>query len=124
MPFDGTISPPLAQKLNECADLLEREGWCQYAPRSAAGERCMVAVMGDISADSLSFFIDMSRAVRSYLPLDYNYPISRWNDDPARTAEEVIAAFRGAAAAVAFPQQTASRREADDFVIDGCEAAH
>lgn len=102
-----------AKILDLAADLIERNGWWQqyyYDPGSHLPKRdCAVCARGainlaanDRTPDRLSDVgEDALRALERHLGISGEYPnsVADWNDKPARTAEEVVAALRGAAAA-------------------------
>lgn len=85
-----------ADVLRRAADLLEEFGWCQgdYGSKEA-GAFCAVGACRQASSD-LNFRRDEYGLMwpESALELDNVPP---WNDDPARTKEEVIARLREAA---------------------------
>lgn len=102
-----------ADVLDGAADIIERNGWWRqyyYDPGSQLPMRdCAVCARGAINLaangknpNRLSDVgQDALRALERYLGISGEYPhsVADWNDKPGRTAEEVIAALRGAAAA-------------------------
>lgn len=102
-----------ADVLDRAADLIERNGWWQnfyYDLGTDLPKReCAVCARGAINLaangrtpDRLS---DVGQnalsALERYLGISGDHPhsVADWNDAPERTAKEVIAALRGAAAA-------------------------
>jgi hypothetical protein len=97
--------------LNDAADFVER-GWCQYAMAvDALGNvvsddddtACAWCATGAIlrASDGMDhFFPHALKALARYIGVK---EVSLWNDAEARTADEVIAALRGAATRGAYP---------------------
>lgn len=101
----------LADVLNRAGDLVE-EGWCRlhlaenevglatnhYSPEAV--RFCPVGAV-DVATfgTSLAFHREALEALAASVGLPGIGEIAPWNDDPARTQAEVVAAFRAAAEA-------------------------
>jgi hypothetical protein len=96
MPFDGTNYAELSQKLLECADILEREGWCQNALFNGSAY-CALGIIHKVGEHKLILQELMLKTVKHVLNLKKGGDIITWNDDPSRSKEEVTTAFRQAA---------------------------
>jgi hypothetical protein len=97
------------------AELLRRDGWIQDLDTNADGNRCLVQALDTICASQ-------SRKVRSRYHTDILDPLRKtlreqwgwnesaidWNDEPGRTAEEVITLL----------EQTAEKLEADETMTE------
>ena len=98
-----TVGKSVSQILNEAADLIERTGWCQghYALTSDGksvgakdvGAACFCCI-GAIKAVSPTF--KDSRDAADVMVAKVGM-IHVWNDQPGRTAEEVLESLRDAA---------------------------
>ena len=107
--------------LLEAADLLETVGWCQGSVAvdaegeevdvsddraraycaSGALRRALLDVEGVLDGEYLAISNPVWRRLMGFLPrtADNTIPsLPAWNDDPERTAEEVISTMRRAAA--------------------------
>lgn len=81
--------------LNDAADILERDGWCQGEFHSAEGAHC---ALGAISEAYMSFDYrrELYGATKSLLAERIGTPwIATWNDHGDRTKEQVVKAMRG-----------------------------
>lgn len=90
-----------ADILDAAAALIERDGWCQGGNGREGKCRCMMVAIADVT-DSLppprlGAWQDAREAVWAHLGITSG---AKWNDAPERTAIDVIAALRSAAAAV------------------------
>lgn len=99
--------------LDRAADIIERNGWWQnfYCDLGSSLPKrdCAVCARGAINLaangrtpDRLSKVGEAAlQALERYLGISGEYPdsVADWNDHPGRTAEEVVAALRGTAAA-------------------------
>lgn len=82
------------------ADELITRGWCQHQMVDGKGRVCMAGairawVTGDLkslpSADKFDKILVAHRTLESKLGLPiYQYSVTAWNDDPARTYDEVL----------------------------------
>ena len=111
------MSAQVAADLRAAADVLERDGWTQQQYHSPAGHHCAlgaiaVAIRGSSkpnpdrwkpwAENAIRLRADAEVVARSIgIPPDKHHAprldVSDWNDDPDRTADEVIAALRAAA---------------------------
>jgi len=91
--------------LNSAADLLEKDGWCQGYPNNALGQRCALGAIWDVEhygpeagqAEDLVRQLITKKRYGGTVSATYPLAISTWNDQPGRTAQEVIAVLREAA---------------------------
>lgn len=98
-----------ADVLEKAADLLETQGWCQDVYRNKAGELCSIgavrtAIWGDARMRTTTTNKDdVELANRTLAVLADKVGVepgsvgTEWNDDPWRTKEEVVDAFKHAA---------------------------
>jgi len=80
----------------EAAKWLEENEWCQGAYVNGKGARCLVGALGVFTEDA-KLLSQVIRELDSELgipPFDATDTITKWNDEPSRTKEEVIAALR------------------------------
>ena len=90
MPLDGTLQEvEYGMILNAAADLIERDGWCQYQ-FTKGDKRCLVGAIEraagyETYASVLMYFQKRQRIANAV----------NWNDREGRTKAEVIAALRG-----------------------------
>lgn len=114
MYYDPSMKPEVkpvdevGDALLECADLLERVGWCQFALRDKDGGMCLVGVIGQVAGarrtrggEFLRLSENMSLRVRQTLGIK-DSPIAPigivdWNNAMGRKKEEVVALLRRAA---------------------------
>jgi hypothetical protein len=91
-----------AADLRAAADVLRRDGWTQGKFHDAeTGCHCAAGALEVATAADISGrWLDSVRALSAQLRITPG-PISvyRWNDDPGRTADEVLAALEAAAEA-------------------------
>lgn len=107
----------VSEALNEAADLLERDGWIQGRAHKNGGH-CVIGAIGIVTGyhlrqphkdtfNSHAYSLeeehraDMDLVCREFAARigkfgGVNIPL--WNDDPLRTAEEVVKTVRAAAA--------------------------
>lgn len=88
------------------ASILEHEGWCQSELAAEDGSFCLHGALQEAAfrlsaadGDRLRWEragIEAQTSVRSQVG---GYHLAHWNDEPGRTAGEVVAAMRQAAAA-------------------------
>ncbi len=81
-----------AEVARKAADLLERDGWCQWNLCSDNGEHCLAGALMDTDPDT---WYRVTRFVGERVGTPY---VTDWNDEPERTAHEVIALLRQVAA--------------------------
>jgi hypothetical protein len=103
-----TKTEQVAADLRAAADVLERGGWAQGDYVTDDGCRCaigaLVVVCGGSAGESTVPFDDLPRlrtlmgAVERQTGIP-RWDIDAWNDEPGRTAAEVIATLRAAAEA-------------------------
>lgn len=96
--------PQHAAHFKGAAKRLETHGWCQRALQNASGQLCMAgALNAEVTGDPdnwvpETFFEEVVRAVPGMTPARNELPFAsavvNWNNDPDRTAAEVIAALR------------------------------
>jgi hypothetical protein len=84
----------VAEKLRAAADLLATNGWIQGAPSDKHDRYCMTGAI-NVVTDDADVYEDATEAVLDRLGTP---SIIWWNDQPGRTAEQVIAALRETAA--------------------------
>ena len=87
---------PVSRVLLDAADYIEKHGHCKGMSRRRDGAVC---VAGSISVVIWSAELRLSarRRLSAYIGIPPYLNIPVWNDAPARTADEVISALRGAA---------------------------
>jgi hypothetical protein len=88
------MSDQVADVLDDAADLLERKGW---APGVGGGGRCALGALYSVARATDALRQRASRVLADSLGLPSGYRIAQWNDDPARTKQQVLDAFRTAA---------------------------
>jgi hypothetical protein len=84
----------VADRLRAAADLLATNGWIQGQPSDEHDRYCMVGAV-NVVTDDADVYQDAIRVIHEHLD---NWGIAQWNDQPERTAEEVIAVLRETAA--------------------------
>lgn len=84
-----------ADVLERAAELLERDGWCQRQLHHCDGSRCVRGAIIDAALEVGEGSLPPSEWLRRHLGAKRSLP--EWNDDPGRTADEVIAKLREAA---------------------------
>ena len=87
---------PWRRLLNDAADLIECDGWCQFNLHRGA-QSCAIGAMWRVANPGPDFHVAVER-LTIYLGLSKS-PIALpdWNNAPERTQAEVVAAFRGCA---------------------------
>ena len=103
------MTAQVAADLRAAAEVLERDGWTTQCRPDAATGRCLTEAVaavipggrGDMVWDKETDyrFTTATQAMRDHL----GGRISQWEEAPARTATEVIAALRAAADAAEVP---------------------
>jgi hypothetical protein len=96
MPFDGTNYSELSQKLLECADLLEREGWCQGSSFDG-NNYCALGSIYRVAQGNPRLQRLLATSLAKYLNLRQVAHVVLWNDDLKQSKENVVATFRQAA---------------------------
>lgn len=89
----------VSEVLDRAADVLEEDGWCQYSMHDELGRYCALGAIKAVTPDPDAFAERgyATRALRDYLSPTRPFQISKWNDNPDRTKEEVIDALQQAA---------------------------
>ena len=87
--------------LERAANELDRSGWCQRISRNTAGQMCAEYALSYVCGEPFVHQLHYQRA-RWMLLGHIGFPrlvssLTRWNDAPGRTKEEVTAAMREAA---------------------------
>ncbi len=102
--LDQPVKPiePWRQRLFEAADLLEREGWCQGMLHDDYGRHCTVGAINRISKmnDALEAIRKLAFSVYGggvCWSSECSGHLVCWNDQPGRTADEVIERMRSVA---------------------------
>lgn len=92
----------VADVLNGAADLIERDGWCQYFYQDPNGCRCLAGAIDDAAGLDVSHASRKDEESVTYQArcvvadvVGNNW--TSWNDTPGRTQAEVVAALRAAA---------------------------
>lgn len=88
-----------ADVLTGAAELILRDGWCQFMARMPSGERCVGAALYDVTGDSEPY-----REARRWLSSTLHIApggVGGWNDEPGRTEGEVVVSLRTAAKSAA-----------------------
>jgi hypothetical protein len=89
----------VADRLEAAAELIEQRGHCQDGHTNEEGQLCMAAAMNlanGVAVDDDHLYPEDAYVVRA-IGADRPNDIVTWNDQPGRTAAEVVAAFRAAA---------------------------
>jgi hypothetical protein len=87
------MSDQVADVLDDAADWLERNGWSQGI---GGGSNCALGALIHVAADLFENQLAVDALV-AVLELPYGFAVAQWNDDPARTKQQVLDAFRAAA---------------------------
>lgn len=91
------MSAQVAADLRAAADVLERDGWTQGEYEQPDGCKCISgalrSVCGGIDTTDTDRYLSAWYALRPVI----GRGAINWNDEPGRTADEVIAALRTAA---------------------------
>jgi hypothetical protein len=82
-------------------EVLEERGWRQGNWRRDDRSVCMLAALGTVNGGQSLRSVDQCR-LRDAIGLTQYDSIAHWNDDPARTYEDVILALKRAAHGEAF----------------------
>jgi hypothetical protein len=89
------MSDQVADVLDDAADLLERNGW---APGIGDGGHCALGALYHVAGPSHRRENQLAvDALVAALGLERGYAVAVWNDDPGRTKQQVLDAFRAAA---------------------------
>lgn len=88
-------APP--QILRDAAELIRRDGLCKGSYSDIAGRRCAIGALMAASGTGQKPYMCARTALGTFLG---NHSISAWNDEPERTADEVISALESAAASL------------------------
>jgi ATP:corrinoid adenosyltransferase len=88
----------VAQKLREAADLLATDGWVQGVPEDDQGRHCAAGAIEAVTGDGTGKNFAVSGTAMVAVADHLGIRITDWNDQPGRTAEEVIAVLRETAA--------------------------
>jgi hypothetical protein len=102
------VSAQTAADLRAAAEVLERDGWTQGDFRNEYGCRCVSSAIAFVASEcrtSQAGLLDLDggefdrwvAAARLFRETVRQDSIVRFNDEPGRTAAEVIAALRAAA---------------------------
>lgn len=104
------MSAQTAADLRAAADVLEWDGWTQEEYVGPNGCRCIVgAVTKVLGGDDGEMSVPVANKERLFAArrlvatqigdarTDYWFDVIDWNDEPGRTADEVIVALRAAA---------------------------
>src|SRR5690242_9508575 len=101
MSYDMTVTPRVKQIAAEAADLLESEGWGQGHLQCEDGSYCLFGALIHSATNQTENFgawgNEVDAAAWAAIPEGAVDPVA-WNDDPERTAQEVIDALRAVAA--------------------------
>lgn len=87
----------VSEVLETAADIIEKEGWIQNGFGHSRLGYCAVGAIARAEGfdfPTFAFEEPSEKALRSYLGVEW---VPSWNDDPARTKQEVLDALRGAA---------------------------
>jgi hypothetical protein len=104
----------VADLLDTAGDELERRGWCQGVDGDDGSDPdgCRVCLDGalyaattgspfpdpaDFHTGNVGLRCEARQVLREVIGLPFPEPLTSWNDQPGRTAEQVIAAVRQAA---------------------------
>jgi Fe-S-cluster formation regulator IscX/YfhJ len=87
------MSDQVADVLDDAADLIERGGWIQNALYDHAGGFCSVGALYEICPTDFPRWRTYA-ALRSVIG---GRSLAEWNNDPSRTKQQVLDAFRAAA---------------------------
>ena len=91
-----------AECLNAAADLLEREGWCQYRFGDYNGPRCLDSALVEAAMSGPgSHWVPPEPYVRALEALQPRVGcLTTWNDVAGRTKDEVLTLLRETAASL------------------------
>jgi len=87
----------VADVLNRAADLLESNGWCQFALEDDAGAHCAMGALLAVDTGAATNVLSFSPTGRVAFNAMRGRHIATWNNDPRRTKQDVLDAFRSAA---------------------------
>ena len=80
---------PWRQLLHRTADYIEHHGWCQRRTVNDKGEVCIIGALNCVITDKHTYY-----TAEAYLRQKVGSRVVRWNDQPGRTKEEVLALLR------------------------------
>jgi hypothetical protein len=91
-----------AEILYDAAKYIGEHGWCQGQLSDSDGNVCAIGAINRVAeSDTAADTYDAIEALRDYLNLPEHaitlHPVARWNDEPGRSAEDVILAMKCAA---------------------------
>jgi hypothetical protein len=101
------MSDQVADVLDDAADLLEREGWIQGALEDR-GAHCALGALVDVDLENQYRYLARA-ALAKQVGLNPDRAgnwLANWNDDPLRTRQEVLDAFRAAANHDRMPRES------------------
>jgi len=94
MLWDPSKDKPIVDKTGECylkaIEIIEQKGWCQGKLMNNQGEVCMAGAIQMATYQSVALQGKALKLMHKTL----GTLISRWNDAPERTKDEVIAKLR------------------------------
>lgn len=99
------MSHSVREVLEVAAQSLRREGWCQGMERAKDGSGCVLghlyrAAYSVTNDDTETYWHGAMTEARDLFAeangIDLSYGIDTWNDDPARTYEDVALGFKRA----------------------------
>ncbi|SRR5260221_8812689 len=94
MLWDPNKDKPVVDEIGECylkaIKVLERKGWCQGILINPQGEVCMAGAIQVATHQSL----ELQGHALNLLHENLGSMISKWNDAPERTKDEVIAKLK------------------------------
>lgn len=78
-------------KLTEpVVNLLNEKGWCQQSYVNSEGQSCLIGAIIRVTQYSQQIEIEKLLLAKLGFQQDQLYSLIDWNDDPARTKEDVI----------------------------------
>jgi len=91
-----------AEILYDAAEYIGEHGWLQGELSNSDGNVCAIGAINRVAeSDTVADTYNAIEALWKYLKLpDYGsglHPVARWNDEPGRSAEDVILAMKCAA---------------------------
>lgn len=86
----------VAVLLNEAADLIEENGWIQYADTNPKGEFCALGAIIKVAQINRRSVEPMRLALVKCLPAP-NKAVTQWNDRSDQTKENVVKTMRACA---------------------------
>jgi len=104
--FVEPLGKPRLDEVGQClmraAQIIRERGWCQGVACDETGAVCLVGAIYDIREKAADIPYEFAKsepepAYSAYKIMERRNQIGPWNDEPRRTAEEVIAALEAAA---------------------------